>query len=53
MSLRAESPARTAGIAGPAGLARVRQASLVALVLVVVSNAATIYLVRPPGPHGG
>jgi hypothetical protein len=44
MSLRAESPARTAGAAAAAALARVRRGSLVALVLVVAEYVIGMYV---------
>jgi hypothetical protein len=47
MSVRAESPALASGTAATAGLARVRRASLVALVLIVVCFAANSWRARP------
>jgi hypothetical protein len=56
MSLRAESPARPAGTAAMAGLARVRRASLVALVLVVaeygIGMYVNLYTTIPRADHG-
>ena len=56
MSLRAESPARTPGTAGTAGLARVRRGSLAALVLVVteyvIGMYVNLYSTVPVADHG-
>lgn len=56
MSVRAESPARPSGTATMAGLARVRRASLVTLVLVVVEYGigmyVNLYSTIPRADHG-
>jgi hypothetical protein len=56
MSLRAESPARPSGTSAIAGLAQVRRASLVALVLVVaeyvIGMYVNLYTTIPRADHG-
>ena len=56
MSLRAESPARPSGTGAVAGLAQVRRASLVALVLVlaeyVIGMYVNLYTTIPRADHG-
>ena len=56
MSVRAESPVRPPGTAATAGLARVRRASLVALVLVVaeyvIGMYVNLYATIPRADHG-
>jgi hypothetical protein len=56
VSVRAESPARPSGTATTAGLARVRRASLVALVLVVLEYGigmyVNLYSTIPRADHG-
>jgi hypothetical protein len=56
MSLRAEAPARASGTAATTGLARVRRASLVTLVLVVaeygIGMYVNLYATIPPADHG-